>query len=335
VIRTRTALAGARRDGALWRAELQDRSTGERRSVAARALLNAAGPWVEEVVGRTGANASRRVRLVQGSHIVHRQVLGRPQAYSSRTSDKRVCSRSPTRAATRSSAPRTSPFRGRPADVAISAAETAYLLGVVNRAFKRQLGPADIVHSYSGVRPLHDDATEKSASAVTRDYVFDLSPETPNGSAPPSCPCSGARSRPTAARRARARPARAPSSPLPAQPGRATPRFPEATCRAPISTSSGPSCEAVPRSARGAAPPLRPALRHCRLRPSRGVSTFTTSAGIGERFSMVGRVEHLVRHEWARARGRRSLEADEARPAHECGGARCVRGRVSRQAAAA
>jgi glycerol-3-phosphate dehydrogenase len=184
VVRTRTVLTGARRANGLWQAELHDRATGERRSVAARALLNAAGPWVEEVVGRTGINATRRVRLVQGSHIVTAKFWDGPQAFLIQNDDQRVVFVIPYEDRHALIGTTDIPFTGDPAEVAISPAETEYLLRVVNRAFKRQLGPADIVHSFSGVRPLHDDAADKNASAVTRDYVFDLSPETPNGSAP-------------------------------------------------------------------------------------------------------------------------------------------------------
>ncbi|HRY25101.1 MAG TPA: FAD-dependent oxidoreductase, partial [Geminicoccaceae bacterium] len=64
-------------------------------------------------------------------------------------------------------------YEGNPAEAAITPAETDYLCAVVNRYFRRTIGPADVVWSYAGVRPLYDDASG-SASAVTRDYVFDV-----------------------------------------------------------------------------------------------------------------------------------------------------------------
>jgi glycerol-3-phosphate dehydrogenase len=56
---------------------------------------------------------------------------------------------------------------------AISGAEIDYLLDLVNTYLERPLSRADIVWSYSGVRPLYDDGSD-DPSAVTRDYVLKL-----------------------------------------------------------------------------------------------------------------------------------------------------------------
>jgi D-erythritol 1-phosphate dehydrogenase len=180
----RTALAAARRDGAVWRAELHDQETGQRRTVTARAIVNAAGPWVEEIIGRSGANASRRVRLVKGSHLVMRKFWDGPQAYLLQNDDKRVIFVNPYEGDLALVGTTDVPFEGRTDDVAIGEDEIAYLIRVLNRYFKRELTRADIVHAFSGVRPLYDDAAA-SASAVTRDYVFDLEPERPGSDSRP------------------------------------------------------------------------------------------------------------------------------------------------------
>ena len=65
------------------------------------------------------------------------------------------------------------PHEGTPGPVRISEEETRYLLGSVAPFFRRAVTPADVVWSYSGLRPLYDDAAA-NASAVTRDYVLDL-----------------------------------------------------------------------------------------------------------------------------------------------------------------
>src|SRR5690606_31039927 len=65
------------------------------------------------------------------------------------------------------------PYTGRPEDAAADEAEIDYLLDVVNRYFKSPLVRDDIVHSFSGVRPLYDDNAD-NPSAVTRDYIFEL-----------------------------------------------------------------------------------------------------------------------------------------------------------------
>ena len=195
-IMPRTVLTGARPDGPLWRADIASRETGERRTVRARAIVNAAGPWVEEMIGRTGRNATRKVRLIKGSHIVTRRFWDGPEAYLVQNDDGRVIFVIPYETDYALVGTTDVPFTGSAEEVAISDEETAYLLAAVNRYFKRQLTRDDIVHSYSGVRPLYDDAPAKdgpakdgptkNASAVTRDYVFEVTPEAPRpGGAPP------------------------------------------------------------------------------------------------------------------------------------------------------
>jgi glycerol-3-phosphate dehydrogenase len=65
------------------------------------------------------------------------------------------------------------PYDGRPERVAADEDEIAYLIAAVNRYFKQPLRRADVIESFSGVRPLYDDG-QGNPSAVTRDYVFDL-----------------------------------------------------------------------------------------------------------------------------------------------------------------
>jgi glycerol-3-phosphate dehydrogenase len=57
--------------------------------------------------------------------------------------------------------------------VKISQAEIDYLCQAANRYFKREIAPADVVWTYSGVRPLLDDSAQ-NASAVTRDYLLEV-----------------------------------------------------------------------------------------------------------------------------------------------------------------
>ena len=178
-ILTRTALVGARRDGALWEVELEDRRDGSRRRVAAHGLVNAAGPWVEQVLSRAvGINSSRRVRLVKGSHLVTRKFWDGNHAYLLQNTDKRVIFVNPYEGDLALIGTTDIPVEGEPEDAAIEPAETEYLLAVLGRYFTDPPGPAEIVHSFSGVRPLYDDSAE-NPSAVTRDYVFDVEPKAP------------------------------------------------------------------------------------------------------------------------------------------------------------
>ncbi len=166
-IATRTALVSARRDGNLWRAELSDG-----RAVEAHNLVNAAGPWVAEALALTGANARSGVRLIKGSHIVVPRLFDHDQAYMLQQPDRRIVF-AITYEGDKTLIGTTDVPVEKPEDATITADEIDYLCAAVNRYFVRQVGPADVVRTYSGVRPLYDDgATE--AKAVTRDYVLEL-----------------------------------------------------------------------------------------------------------------------------------------------------------------
>jgi glycerol-3-phosphate dehydrogenase len=173
-IRTQTEVIAAKRDGQLWRVTLRDGITGQDHVFGARVLVNAAGPWVEDVIGRvSGVTAGRQVRLVKGSHIVVPKFWEGPQAYLLQNTDGRVIFVNPYEDGLCLIGTTDIPYEGRAEDVEADEAEQSYLLTAVNRYFSRNLTPADIRHSFSGVRPLYDDNAE-NPSAVTRDYVFDI-----------------------------------------------------------------------------------------------------------------------------------------------------------------
>lgn len=172
-ILTRTALVSARREGGIWRAELRDQA-GVVTSVSARAVVNAAGPWVEDVLRRNaGLNAGHRVRLVKGSHIVVPKFWDGPHAYLFQNDDRRVIFVNPYQQDLCLIGTTDIPYCGEADRVGAGEDEISYLLRAVNRYCVRQLTLADVVHSFSGVRPLFDDNAE-NPSAVTRDYVFEL-----------------------------------------------------------------------------------------------------------------------------------------------------------------
>jgi glycerol-3-phosphate dehydrogenase len=178
VILTRTAATSARREQGAWSVEMHGTGGGKLR-VRAKALVNAAGPWVENVInGVIGANAGRRVRLVKGSHIVTRKFWEGPQAYLLQNNDKRVVFVNPYEDDLCLIGTTDIPYDGRAEDVAIDSGEIDYLLAAVNRYTKRQLTRDDVIHSFSGVRPLYDD-NAANPSAVTRDYVFDVDGDPP------------------------------------------------------------------------------------------------------------------------------------------------------------
>ena len=181
VVLTRTAATQARREGSLWRVEFTDSANAEKRSIKARAIANAAGPWIEKVLSQVaGVNSARKVRLVKGSHLIFKKWWQGPQAYLLQNDDKRVIFVNPYEDDKALVGTTDIPVEGRPEDVEVEEKERTYLLRVLNRYFKHQQTQADIVGEFSGVRPLYDDDSAKNASAVTRDYVFDVDPPEPS-----------------------------------------------------------------------------------------------------------------------------------------------------------
>lgn len=172
-IRVRATFESAKRRDGAWTATLQNES-GESESVEAKALVNAAGPWVSRVLDDALHLHSRKhVRLVKGSHVVTRKLYDGDHAYILQNPDKRIIFAIPYEQEFTLIGTTDVAYDDAPGKVEISAEETDYLLKSVNHFFARAVGPSDIVWSYAGLRPLYDDGSLQ-ASVVTRDYAFDL-----------------------------------------------------------------------------------------------------------------------------------------------------------------
>ncbi|MFD6317975.1 glycerol-3-phosphate dehydrogenase [Methylorubrum thiocyanatum] len=178
-IRTRTTVESARREAGGWTVTLHDAATRRRESVRARIVVNAAGPWVGETLLRTlSVEARPKVRLVKGSHIVVRRLYDGEQAYILQQPDRRIVFAIPYERDFTLIGTTDVAHEGGPGPVGISQEETRYLCACINRSFERSIGPDDVVWSFSGLRPLYDDAAA-NASAVTRDYVLELDTDGP------------------------------------------------------------------------------------------------------------------------------------------------------------
>ncbi|MGN6551718.1 MAG: glycerol-3-phosphate dehydrogenase [Pararhizobium sp.] len=181
-IRVRTACTALRRENRLWRATLTDTRSGRETRLAARAVVNAAGPWVNTVIGKVaGINSERSIRLVKGSHIIVPKFWDGPNAYLVQNTDKRVIFINPYEGNLALIGTTDIPYDGPPEAVTADEGEIDYLIKAVKRYWKRALTRGDVLHAFSGVRPLYDDNAE-NPSAVTRDYIFDL--DHPEGEAP-------------------------------------------------------------------------------------------------------------------------------------------------------
>jgi glycerol-3-phosphate dehydrogenase len=166
-IATRTLFLSARRDGEAWSAQLAGG-----RTVTARMIVNAAGPWVAETLNqRLETQAESRVRLIKGGHILVPRLWQGDHAYILQQGDGRVVFALPY--GERSLIGTTDVPVGRPEEAVVTDEEIAYLCAATNAYFTKQIAPADVIWSYSGIRALYDDGAP-DAKDVTRDYRLEL-----------------------------------------------------------------------------------------------------------------------------------------------------------------
>jgi glycerol-3-phosphate dehydrogenase len=174
VIRTRTRVITAVRTHDAWHVQTEEAGTGRQVTVAARALVNAAGPWVEEVLRtRIGTGVRGHVRLVEGAHIVVPRLFDHDRAYLLQNPDGRVVFAIPYDHDLTLIGTTDRDYHGDPAATQAATQEIAYLCDTVSAAFAKGVAPSDVVWAYSGVRPLFDDGASDAKSA-SRDYVLEL-----------------------------------------------------------------------------------------------------------------------------------------------------------------
>jgi glycerol-3-phosphate dehydrogenase len=159
-------------DGKLWHIELESPG-GVPVHLKARALVNAAGPWVKHFLDeQTQIKTPKRVRLVKGSHIVVPKLYDGDHAFILQNSDNRIVFVIPYE--------REFSLIGT-TDITVeegehpvcSPEEIAYLCDLASRYMARPVRPEDVVWTYSGVRPLFDDGDD-NPSKVTRDYHLEV-----------------------------------------------------------------------------------------------------------------------------------------------------------------
>lgn len=173
-IHTQTQLLAAKSIEDVWHLTVLDKATGKEYLVRSRSLVNAAGPWVESITDQVNRKESHGIRLVKGSHIVVPKIHNDKHAYILQNEDQRIVFVLPFEEDYSIVGTTDVDYQGDPQQVAISQDEIDYLIDINNQYFKTQISQSDIVHSYSGVRPLLKDEAE-DAKAVTRDYTIELS----------------------------------------------------------------------------------------------------------------------------------------------------------------
>jgi glycerol-3-phosphate dehydrogenase len=179
-VHTRSRVVSAQREGDGW-AVTAECAGGHRLTAKAKVLVNAAGPWVSQVLtGVVRANTPASVRLVQGSHIVVPKLYTHDRCYIFQNADGRIIFAIPYERDFTLIGTTDQDYKGDPGAVRATEGEIAYLCAAASEYFKAPVTPPDVVWSYSGVRPLYDDGASKAQEA-TRDYVLTL--DAPEGGA--------------------------------------------------------------------------------------------------------------------------------------------------------
>lgn len=134
---------------------------GDTTTVDCRVLVNAAGPWVNQVAATIApAPAMPAIDLVQGSHLVLSPALSDACFYMESPVDGRAVFALPWKGNTLLGTTETA-YRGAPEDAAITSAEERYLLDTLAHYFPRYR--ATVAETMTGLRVLPRDTGNFSA----------------------------------------------------------------------------------------------------------------------------------------------------------------------------
>lgn len=173
-IRTRSEVTSAERVDDHWKLHITDTQTDKSTTINAKAIVNAAGPWVLDVIAnRMRMKSASGVRLVRGSHIVVPRLFDHDRAYIFQNADQRIVFAIPYEQDFTLIGTTDVDYQGRPEDVAATDEEIRYLCDAVNEYFTHAIAPKDVIWTYSAVRPLYDDGASE-AQRATRDYVLTI-----------------------------------------------------------------------------------------------------------------------------------------------------------------
>lgn len=173
-VRVRTECTDIIRGNGEWTVNLHEHLTGQSSSVTARAIVNASGPWVEKTLNLDEEHDSRHgVRLVKGSHVVVPKLFDHPYTYIFQNADNRILFAVPYENDFTLLGTTDVEIHAEPGTEQIEEKEIDYICRNASEYFEQAIKPEQVVWTYTGVRPLYDDASD-NASKVTRDYKLDL-----------------------------------------------------------------------------------------------------------------------------------------------------------------
>ena len=168
--------------------EVTFREAGTCHQVMARFVVNATGPWANQVLDlcRNFEPPQRPLRLVRGAHLLLAMPKPfDPDAYLLQNDDGRVCFVVPWEVSGHHFlilGTTDQPHQGDPGAAVCSPEERDYLLDCYNRYFAHNhapLGPEQVLWSWAGVRPLVDDGSS-DPSKVSRDFELSVTANTAN-----------------------------------------------------------------------------------------------------------------------------------------------------------
>ena len=171
-IMPRTKLHSAVFQDQRWHLTIEHSISGEQQTLTANQLVNAAGPWVDQVLRQAlGRNDTNNIRLVGGSHIVIKRQLPDERSYMFQNADGRVIFAIPYEGDHLLIGTTDNDDVSLESPPKITDAEIAYLCQVASEYLREPVTPDDVVWHFSGVRPLYDDGAS-AATEATRDYVI-------------------------------------------------------------------------------------------------------------------------------------------------------------------
>ena len=173
-VRTRQKVISAEVTEGIWTVETENTVTGDRTTITAKMVINAAGPWVGDVLrGTLKSNQKDTVRLVRGSHIVTKRLFEHDKCYFFQGTDGRIIFAIPYETDFTLIGTTDTDHDDPTRKPECTPEERDYLLTFINAYLETPIDASHVVWTYSGVRPLYDDGAS-SASAATRDYVLKL-----------------------------------------------------------------------------------------------------------------------------------------------------------------
>jgi len=181
IIKTQHKCIGIERYSDVWKITVENQINKTQETVQAKALINATGPWVDDMINISQPNQSpaKNIRKVQGSHIVVPKLYDHDKCYIFQNEDDRIIFAIPYHQDYTYLGTTDYEIEGDPRDAKITDEEIAYLCNAANEYFKTEINPKNVVSTYAGVRALYNDGASKAQEA-TRDYVLRVDEESEN-----------------------------------------------------------------------------------------------------------------------------------------------------------